>query len=234
MVFFSQSQVFRVEEVICQEEFISCPQEVIDRLELLVGRNIFFLEEEDFESQILAQTPEVASLKFSRRLPDRVLVLIELRRGVNALANYSPAAFSFDFLTATISANVKFPSKSHPGYFLLDNQAKIFALAQNSPLPKVLLPDDYPLVVGQIISDPGVNATAKIARLALMSENPVVLGPKGLIYTVLQEGILAIFSDKKDPATQVATLQLIVARARIESKIPQRVDLRFDKPVVSY
>lgn len=33
---------------------------------------------------------------------------------------------------------------------------------------------------------------------------------------------------------QVVSLQLILSRAKIENKLPKKVDLRFDRPVVSY
>jgi hypothetical protein len=42
------------------------------------------------------------------------------------------------------------------------------------------------------------------------------------------------FDTKKDPASQVRTLQTVLAKARIESKKIRRVDFRFEKLVVEY
>lgn len=43
-----------------------------------------------------------------------------------------------------------------------------------------------------------------------------------------------LFSKEKDLKTQVASLQYILLRAKIEGRLPKKIDLRFDKTVVSY
>lgn len=44
----------------------------------------------------------------------------------------------------------------------------------------------------------------------------------------------ALFSLEKEIGSQVGSLQLILSRAKIEGKLPRLVDLRFDKPVISF
>ena len=46
--------------------------------------------------------------------------------------------------------------------------------------------------------------------------------------------LLVLFSKEKEYASQVASLQFILSRSKIEGKIPQKIDLRFDKPVLTY
>lgn len=236
LVFLARSNLFQVRQVSCQEEFGSCSGEVVGQLKALEGRNIFFLGEKDLADRVLAVNHEIRSLRFSRRLPDTVLVQVERRKGVNALANYVAEEIDFSILTATTAAKLKIPQNSQPGFFLLDKEGAVFLLVDDSPLPSVFIPQEsISLVVGQMFDLPEAQAAAKIARLLLLpAHRPVVVSPQGQIFANLEEEILAIFSDKKDPSFQVATLQLILARARIEGKIPQRVDLRFDKPVVIY
>lgn len=45
---------------------------------------------------------------------------------------------------------------------------------------------------------------------------------------------LVLFKIEEDFKPQVASLQFILSRAKIEGKLPKVVDLRFTKPVVSY
>jgi hypothetical protein len=47
-------------------------------------------------------------------------------------------------------------------------------------------------------------------------------------------GWSALFSLNKDGKTQVDSLQLILSRAKIEGTLPGLIDLRFEKPVISF
>lgn len=71
-----------------------------------------------------------------------------------------------------------------------------------------------------------------------------VLGQYGLVFEELKiddeeaaakiMGAEVFFSLTKEIKDQVVSLQLILTRAKIEGRLPKRVDLRFTKPVVSY
>jgi len=43
-----------------------------------------------------------------------------------------------------------------------------------------------------------------------------------------------IFSKEKDYTDQIASLQFILERSKIEGKVPSKIDLRFSKPVLTY
>lgn len=46
--------------------------------------------------------------------------------------------------------------------------------------------------------------------------------------------VQVFFNLEKEIESQVLSLQFILSRAKIEGRLPKVVDLRFDKPVVSY
>lgn len=50
----------------------------------------------------------------------------------------------------------------------------------------------------------------------------------------LSSGVAVTFSQEKDLALQVASLQLILQRFKIEGKTPKKIDLRFNKPIVTF
>jgi len=54
-------------------------------------------------------------------------------------------------------------------------------------------------------------------------------------YTItLQDGPQIVFSGEKDFSAQISSLQFILTRLTMLSKPYKRLDLRFDKPVISY
>ena len=50
----------------------------------------------------------------------------------------------------------------------------------------------------------------------------------------LSSRLIVVISKDKDFSSQVASLQFILIRSKIEGKIPTKIDLRFDKPVLKY
>jgi hypothetical protein len=66
----------------------------------------------------------------------------------------------------------------------------------------------------------------QVSELAKTSEGDIVLTAK--------EGFAVIFAVEKSLTDQVATLQTILSKARIDNKALKKVDFRFDKTVVEY
>lgn len=61
------------------------------------------------------------------------------------------------------------------------------------------------------------------------------LGDFDTYYEATLSSLLVVIVGKdKDFSSQVASLQFILNRSKIEGKIPTKIDLRFDKPVLKY
>jgi hypothetical protein len=61
------------------------------------------------------------------------------------------------------------------------------------------------------------------------------LGDLGSYYeATLSSRLVVVIGKDKDFSSQVASLQFILNRSKIEGKIPTKIDLRFDKPVLKY
>lgn len=54
------------------------------------------------------------------------------------------------------------------------------------------------------------------------------------LMTKFSSGLTCVFSLEKNLESQLASLQFILWRSKIEGEYPTKVDLRFDKPVISY
>lgn len=64
-----------------------------------------------------------------------------------------------------------------------------------------------------------------------LTGTPIVLG-KTIQASI--SGVTVFFSSEKEIASQVAALQLVLGRLRIDEKIPKEIDLRFNNVVVRY
>lgn len=57
---------------------------------------------------------------------------------------------------------------------------------------------------------------------------------KDQIVASLSGDLVVIFSQDKDLESQVASLQFVLSRTKIEGKNPTKIDLRFEKPVLEF
>ncbi|MDP3888836.1 MAG: hypothetical protein Q8Q24_02215 [bacterium] len=71
----------------------------------------------------------------------------------------------------------------------------------------------------------------KLEEYGIAAKNLQVLGDS---ITATISGATTYFNQKEDILKQVVSLQYIISRAKIEGKIPKVIDLRFDKPIVSF
>lgn len=66
----------------------------------------------------------------------------------------------------------------------------------------------------------------EVDRIERTSENDLLLFSKN--------GVVVFFDDQKSLDDQVATLQTLLTKARIDNKALKKVDFRFEKIVVEY
>lgn len=94
-----------------------------------------------------------------------------------------------------------------------------------SPLPSIRLNNQNPLT------------TEELKTLFLKSNiafSEVKNSTGSSILVILEDGNDVLFSAKKSLGEQVSSLQLILSRLTIEGKRFKSLDLRFEKPIVSY
>lgn len=74
--------------------------------------------------------------------------------------------------------------------------------------------------------------TKKLAEVGLVPES--LIFDKEEVVASFSAGPTVLFSASKDLRGQVASLQFILSRTKIEGKIPLKIDLRFEKPILKY
>lgn len=104
-------------------------------------------------------------------------------------------------------------------------------------LPQLFLPQGVQAQSGQTIQDQATISAAAIAADLLKSDfhatNVRILENEDIaVYDSAQT--VAIFSSKKSTKLQVDSLQQVLAEARIGDAKVAKIDLRFEKPTITY
>lgn len=121
-------------------------------------------------------------------------------------------------------------------YYLVDNGGTVLETKQTSNLPVLFINKKISLYVGRRVDwEPVINSIKTVDSLRLRSlevSSAKVVSEKSL--EAIIDGTTVIFSLSGDLEYQLDSLQLIFSRTKIEGKRPKKIDLRFDKPFLTY
>ena len=203
------SPFFKVQKIdISQNQSCLKTQDVFDALKN--SQNLFFISQRKLEDTLKSQYTCIGTLEVKKIFPSELQVNITAKEPVVKIEGTS--------LMITD-----------------DGQVVEGILAKDKPI--FFLPSEVKVVLGQKISQQAiifaVGATSKLLKSDFLPVNIRITGKDDVaIYN--QQGQLAIFSSKKDKEEQVDSLQQVISKAKIESAKIAKIDLRFDKPVISY
>ena len=203
------SPLFKAQKIdISQNQDCLKAQDVFDALKN--SKNLFFISKGKLENTLKSQYSCIGTLEIKKIFPSKLQVNIAPKEPVVKIEGTS--------LMITD-----------------DGQVVEGILAKDKPI--IFLPSDVKVVLGQKISEKtiifAVQVTSKLLKSDFLPVNVRIVGnDEVVIYN--QQGQLAIFSSKKDKEVQVDSLQQVISKAKIESAKIAKIDLRFDKPVISY
>lgn len=205
---------FKINQVVCFENQHSCQADLWFKVNgLVLGKNVIFLSPAKTEQLIKDGFPGINQVEIKKKFPDKLIVHLTKRKPI-----------------AVVEAN--------SDYYQVDYQGII--------LDKPDQPTNLPLIASGEFS-----VTADNYQL----ESPLILSGLDFLYQLLAKNIEArrveitnsqeltvflktgpqvLISLDKDLKKQVDSLQLILERAKIEGKQIEVIDLRFDKPVITY
>ncbi|MBI3103797.1 hypothetical protein HYZ05_02570 [Candidatus Daviesbacteria bacterium] len=221
--------IFTVKTVNIKIEKIDCADEksIKDSL-ALSGKNFFLINAKFLEENLKRQFICIKKVSLAKYIPDHVgltvfgrdpyAVLINLRLK-EATGSATPSADDFDLGEK----------------FLVDEEGVIFSKnAPDAHLPKIYF-SHQELSLGKKLQ-------GEILRDALMIINKLKgFGIEIGNVSVLENKVLIVYSTPKiifklldNLDIQLASLQLILEKAKIESNNLEFIDLRFDKPIVRF
>lgn len=173
-----------------------------------LGKNLIFMPEEDLKKAV-SEAYVVEDLKITRDWPATLNVSVSYREPVLSW-------------------------QSRQGRFLIDETGLAFQTATGEQLPQANDPNSN-LVLGERIPAEHVRVTLKLLGALKDKFTVLTLSISGSTVTItLSSGTVVTLPTERDFAEKAQALQLILTQAKIEGRAPRTVDLRFDKPVVTY
>ena len=113
----------------------------------------------------------------------------------------------------------------------------IIVKGQNNTLPQLYLPGELKVSDGQITDDKNVIFAAKIASLISKTDflpSSIRVLAKGDVAVYQTDQTVAIFTTEKSPDEQIDSLQQVLAAAKIEGTKLAKIDLRYNKPTITF
>lgn len=210
--FLLKSQLFSIDKVVCKTQYGPCGKEDEERASLARGENLFLTSPEKIKNS-LKNNFSNKEISIQKIFPRTIEIIIEKRK---AILGVTPK------------------NLLDRGIFLLDKDGVVLELVRETPLPIIILDQDSDLIVGEQVGK-DVKKAAAIMTLVYTAEkaNRAELGNDSLIL-FLQDERNVYFPLDKDPDILVGALQLIIARSKIEGRLPKSIDLRYSNPVLRY
>lgn len=218
-------------------------KEIMDTVQPLLLGKLFF-DEQKILAQIQSRFPCVQRLMTERSLPLNLKLHFFGREAVFALQpslleEASVSAILADIVQdasksaeATISATIQEPNDK---YLLVDSTGAIFGTTDKLVyLPTVLFWNSN-LEVGDKLEGVLVKGLVKILDKFKVYNLPIFevrIYPQST--TIVTSTSTIIFDLNKDISYELAALQLILDKAKIDEEKMIFIDLRFDKPIVKY
>ena len=196
---------FNVKKIDCTLDGYPCPLAFEPALVDLHDKNLFTVKTAGVVNYLKALDSTLTEIKINKSLPNRLGVVLKR----------SPA--------------IAYVSKDG-AWFHLDELGNLVALPEkpNLVLPVVILPGSItvePQALSELIN--ALNAApVSFAEVSFITKNEVT------IKTTV--GPQAVVDPTKPISPAIATLQYILSNLKIGEKLPIRIDLRFDKPILSY
>lgn len=210
--FLLKSQLFSVDKIVCKTQYGPCNKEDEERVSFLKGENLFLVSSQKIKNS-LKNNFSNKEISIQKIFPKTIEVIIEKRK---AVVGVTPKELA------------------DRGVFLLDRDGVILELARETALPVIILDQEDNLVVGGEVGKDTKKAVAIIMLVyTAQKANRAELGHDSLT-VFLQDEMNVSFPLDKDPEILVGALQLIMARSKIEGRLPKSIDLRYSNPVLKY
>ncbi len=230
------SRVFVVKSIGVKLNDVNCvtEEQVKDKLSLQ-GKNLLALNTNSLENQVKSQFICVKGISLTKELPNKILVDISGRKGLAVIRSFEIIASDSASLSATTSAQIQVPTGGKGTPYLVDEEGVVFAQTDEGVnLPTVLM-TDMDLNLGKGFKNDLVKKTVlvlqKVKQFNLQTIQAIIY-PNGIM---LIDGKTKLqFNLKKDIDIQLASLQLILDKAKIDNESMEFIDLGFDKPVVRF
>lgn len=232
VILLAQLKSFNISKVNCTLDGHPCSLEFETILISFYQKNIFKLNKNQVSNQLTLFDSTLSDIKILKKLPSTLA--IQMKKTLPIAQIIPVDDLEFHSLESTKSATISGDLLDQ--FYKLDKHGNIYQkLEVKSPnLSVVLLASNFPLSIGktdisQILADLITTLNShyvKFNNLVWLETNQIILK------TSL--GPYAVFDSTQNLVSSVASLQYILTNIKISEDLPTKIDLRFDKPVLTY
>ena len=229
-LFVLRTDFLKIKSINVRLEKVSCADsDQIKNAAALLGQNIVFLNSSKAKENIKNKFVCVKDVIFLKTFPKNVNLIVSGRVPVAIAAvlktsEASPSSFLENIATPSGSEVVE--------SFLIDEEGVIFSkINEQANLPSIYF-KDISISLGKKLEDTTKNSLKILEKLNLFGLD--------IQETLVSDNYFIIFSPKvifrldSEVDIQLASLQLILEKAKIDDVRLEFVDLRFDKPAVKF
>jgi hypothetical protein len=232
VIFLSKLKIFNLRKITCNLDSHPCSLEFEPILVNLYQQNIFKLDKKTLVNQLTQFDSTLTNISITKKLPDSVDININRRTAIAQVIQ----AFDLQFEALNSTASATISANLLTEVYKLDRHGELFSVStQLEPqLQKIIVASSHQLTQGKsttskllanlllTLKDHYVNTET----IALLSSNQIVIRT--------QLGPYAILNSDQPLNSTVASLQYVLTNIKIDLKLPSKIDLRFDKPILTY
>lgn len=195
----------------------------------LYGKSFFNLDTDTVAKQIKEKFYCVKNISFSKRIPNTVKIDVLGRQPIAQIRKLDGIEASSSALFEIFATPSAIQSENR---YLLDDEGVVFAKTDvTSNLPAIFV-NNLNISLGKKVLGSNTENTLKIL------EKIKVFG-LDISKSIVSSNYLYLFSDPRvifklegDVEAQIASLQLILEKSKIDASKVEFIDLRFDKPII--
>lgn len=208
----SRLGVFKVKNIDCRLNHYPCPMSLEPVLLNFIGQNIFSFSRAAAIRQFNTFDPTLTEIKVSKSLPDRL---------------------NIDLIRRLPLARIKTGDNS--GGFYLDKTGFVYAQTlAGQPLPEVWWPQELELGEGESPLSRELARLINTLSAYYVSWESLTRLPEAVYLIKTTAGAEALLPAEADFAGRVGSLQFILTNIKMGEALPTKIDLRFDKPILTY
>lgn len=228
-----KTKILSVKEVVVKSQMINCATESEIREQAAVlGQNLLLINKNSKEKKLKNKFSCIKSVQIIRSFPNKVSIEVLGREPAAILVvlktSEATSSGSLDEAIATSEAYFDPNKEEVTASSLVDSEGVIISSdAKNLNYPKIYSQDK----VEGIILKNALKVLIKLKNFGIALAEPKIYS-QGILITSAKPKM--IFSLEKNIDLQLASLQLILGKAKIDEENIEFIDLRFDKPIVRF
>ncbi len=225
---FYKSSFLNIKKIDVQAKDIICAN--ADQLKAssgLSGQNFFLISPSEIENNLKKKFVCIKSVITSKTFPDKVILQTVNREALAVFASLKDKEASF---SATPSAELV------KDYFLVDSEGVVFGRGESNPWILTVYLFNQELSIGQKLTG-GISDIPRILdkiKILGIQIDTARINQDSFIITSVNPVSEMFFRLNNNVDVQLASLQLILDKAKIDLNELEFIDLRFDRPVVRF